>query len=278
MSSLSPAAHTAAALLLTMAALGGCAAAPPADAPVPDEPGIEGARGVPGFDTREYPGDAAMRTWYESSPYRWVGYYLEAPCHTGLSWRGTRSKLEEMGWGVAVLFVGEQDWSEILPEEEVRMDPDLPRCARPNLNAERGRTDAVAAADATAGEGFPRGTAVYLDVERVERVSSDLRDYVRGWAQGLLEDGRYVPALYAHSRNADELHGIYREEFDRAGHAAEPRLWVVRTSGFNLRRGPTESGFPNAHIWQGILDTRESWGGVTLDIDANVARSANPSR
>jgi hypothetical protein len=56
-----------------------------------------------------------------------------------------------------------------------------------------------------------------------------------------------------------------------------PRLWVARTGGFSLVRGPTESGFRDAYIWQGVLDTQETWGGVTLRIDANVARSASPS-
>ena len=43
------------------------------------EPGV--TRGVPGFDTRDYPGTAAMRAWRDASPYRWVGYYLTgAPC------------------------------------------------------------------------------------------------------------------------------------------------------------------------------------------------------
>src|SRR5690349_21330073 len=33
-----------------------------------------------GFDTRVYPGEAALRTWKQRSPYEWVGYYLPAPC------------------------------------------------------------------------------------------------------------------------------------------------------------------------------------------------------
>jgi hypothetical protein len=249
-----------------------CAPGPGIGVPAPDE-----ARGVPGFDTRDYPGDAAMRAWLESSPYRWVGYYLEAPCYTGTTWNGTRERVRGMGWGIALLFVGEQDWAEIVPADQVIADPTAPRCTRANLTADRGRTDGSAAATAAEREGFPRGTAIFLNVERVERVSTDLREYVRAWTAALLDDGRYLPALYAHAHNADELHGVQREVFARVDRADAPRLWVARTGGFNLRRGPTESGFPAAHIWQGILDTSETWGGVTLHIDANVARTANPS-
>jgi hypothetical protein len=266
-------ARWAAGALAGVVLLGGCAPVPSLDGPAP-----EVARGVPGFDTRDYPGDAAMRTWMEASPYRWVGFYLPAPCYTGTTWQGTRARLGDMGWGTAVLFVGEQDWAEILPADQVVADPTLPRCTRANLHGERGLQDAAAAAAAAAQEGFPQGTIVHLNVERVERVSADLRAYVSAWAAGVLDDGRYVPGLYAHALNAEELYGLLAAEHARVGRTGEPRLWVATSRDFDLRRAPSESGFPTAHIWQGVFDTRETWGGVTLHIDANVARSADPSR
>ncbi len=243
----------------------------------PVEPEPETARGVPGFDTRDHPGDDALRAWFDASPYRWIGFYLEAPCYTGTTWRGTRERLREMGYGTAVLFVGEQDWAEILPADQVVADSLAPRCTQANLHAERGTTDARAAASAAAAEGFLAGTSVFLNVERVERVSAELGEYVRAWVAGLLADGRYIPALYAHGHNAEELFAMVRDEFARARRSEEPKLWVARTGGFDLRRGPQESGFADAHIWQGLLDINETWGGVTLHIDANVARSADPS-
>jgi hypothetical protein len=260
------------AVVAMAAALGGCGVGP-----LPGEPTPDVARGVPGFDTRDYPGDTTMRAWLDHSPYRWVGYYLESPCFTGTGWDGARPRLAAMGWGMAVLFVGEQDWSEILPAAQVIADPDAPRCTVSNLTGERGRTDGAAAASAAAAQGFPAGAAIFLNVERVERVSDALRDYIREWTVALLEDGRYAPAMYAHGHNADELRPIQVQAYAGAGDPRQPRLWVARTSGFSLVRGPGESGFQDAYIWQGVLDTRETWGGVTLRIDANVARSANPS-
>ncbi len=264
-------------VLTGAALLGGCAPVPVA------EPAPEVARGVPGFDTRDYPGDDAMGLWLEHSPYRWVGFYLPAPCFRGTGWEGRRSELESMGWGLAVLFVGEQDWAEILPEDQVIADPTLPRCTRANLHGDRGSEHGVEAVEVAAAEGFPPGTAIYLNVERVERVSSDLRDYVRAWAAAVVDDGRYTPALYAHAWNAEELLPILSDELaggPGAGEpgAGEPRLWVATSRDFALHRAPDESGFPAAHIWQGVFDVRETWGGVTLRIDANVARTAAPSR
>ncbi|HUH12263.1 MAG TPA: glycoside hydrolase domain-containing protein [Longimicrobiales bacterium] len=237
-------------------------------------------RGVPGFDTRSYPGPAVMRAWRDSSPYRWVGFYLTgAPCYTGTSWSGRRAELEGMGWGLAVLFVGEQDWARgadaHLADPPAQADP---RCTRDNLSAARGAADAATAHEAAAREGFPAGTAVFLDVERVDSVSPQLAAYVKGWADGVFERGRYEPALYAHGRNASALYPVLVEAFARHRVARAPRLWVASTGGFGLERAPAESGFPHATVWQGVLDTRETWGGHALLIDQNVAASGSPSR
>ncbi|MEX1183617.1 MAG: glycoside hydrolase domain-containing protein [Gemmatimonadota bacterium] len=256
----------AGALLVT----GACASVP-AVAP-------EAVRGVPGFDTRDYPGDAALRTWFAASPYRWVGYYLAAPCHTGTTWTGRRAPLRDMGWGFGVLFVGEQDWAPGAgAADTTRAAAGEPRCTRTNLTAERGTADAAAAAGAAAAEGFPPGTVIFLDVERVENVSPGLAAYVRAWAGGLLDGGRYVPGLYSHDTNAEELITVLTEEFLRRQRVEQPRLWVARQAGFDIDSAPTGSGHPAA-VWQGVFDRLEAWGGMVLPIDVNVADSPDPSR
>src|SRR5882672_11148193 len=51
-----------------------------------------------GFDTFAYPSDDAMHAWATADkPYRWVGYYLSAPCHSDSSWEGKRETLSSMG-------------------------------------------------------------------------------------------------------------------------------------------------------------------------------------
>jgi hypothetical protein len=287
----------ASAAMLLAAALSACGGAqipgaPTPGAPTPDAPGE--ARGVPGFDTRTYPGDRAMSAWLDASPYRWVGFYLPAPCYTGTSWRGRRGTLERMGWGVAILFVGEQDWADAsmtaagaaqdtaaadsLSRVDGGMTPDDAsteiRCTRGNLSADQGRDDAAEARTAAREEGFAAGSVIYLDVEPVESVSDSLASYVGAWAAAIAGTG-YRPGLYAHGRNADALLASMRATLPPG--AADPPLWVARPGGFNLRRGPAESGYP-ATIWQGELDIDEAWAGITLRIDANVATSAEPSR
>src|SRR5947209_2743611 len=63
-----------------------------------------------GFDTNIYPGDHAMDAWKQSGEYEWVGYYLGAPCHSDDSWSGKRERLVSNGWGLAVIYVGQQTW------------------------------------------------------------------------------------------------------------------------------------------------------------------------
>ena len=267
---------------LTACASGGAAPAPATGGPAPagrDEPiPSEELRGVPGFDTREYPGDGVMARWLEYSPYRWVGYYLPAPCHTGTSWIGKRSTLRSMGWGLAALYVGEQDWqaagAPALADSAIAERRD---CTSENLTAERGRAHAADAAATAAREGFPSGSTLFLDVERVDTVSAPLSDYVRAWVAGMLDDGRYQPGLYAHARNAEELMRIYRREWRERGRPDAPRLWVAASERFDVRAAPGESGFADAHVWQGRFNTTERWGEVSLPIDVNVARTPSPS-
>src|SRR6185436_13985692 len=104
------------ALAVALAACGPSAVAPgPAPGPVPrpapaPAAGPNAAGAFAGFDTGLYPGDDALRAWRQSSPYLWVGYYLPAPCHRDASWSGKRERLIAMGWGTAVIYLGQQDW------------------------------------------------------------------------------------------------------------------------------------------------------------------------
>ncbi|HEX2167600.1 MAG TPA: glycoside hydrolase domain-containing protein [Longimicrobiales bacterium] len=241
---------------------------------------IEGAerRGVPGFDTRDYPGAAAMRAWFGESPYRWVGYYLPAPCYTGTTWSGRRDELRSIGWGFAVLYVGEQDWRAMGRASADTAAVEEPRCSSDHLTAEQGRAHAAEAAASAADDGFPAGTVIFLDVERVEQVSPELSAYVRAWVARMLDERRYTPGLYAHDINVEALYSILADEFVRHQRTDRPPLWVARPAGFDLNSAPAESGYAAALIWQGRLNTVEQWGGTRLNIDANVSSSADPSR
>lgn len=246
--------------------LAGCASQrPPSEAAPPT---------YPGFDLWQYPGDTAMQAWREASPYEWVGYYLPAPCHRDSSWVGTRERIEQMGWGTAVLYVGQQVFEDE-PESEPDEGPIL--CSRTLLTAERGRTDARDAIAKAAAEGFPAGTILFLDVEKANRLPAALLAYVRSWMGEVLAHGRYEPGLYAHRENAVVLFQQALAAFRAAGRADTPAVWVSGGTGFALDRAPSAVGFPFATVWQGVLDAERTWGGVSLSVDENVASRPAPS-
>ena len=171
-----------------------------------------------GFDTFAYPGDEAMRAWMTADkPYRWVGYYLSAPCHNDDSWEGKRDTLSRMGWGMAVIYVGQQTWGRT-PGQKVAVTRYTTRrvkqtvrlksgkrvvryvrkrvpvkvlvspraspgasCSTQFVSADRGVRDANDAIAKTAAEGFSPGTTIFLDIERMESVPKAMRAYYEAW-------------------------------------------------------------------------------------------------
>jgi hypothetical protein len=236
------------------------------------------ASGVPGFDTSRYPGDDAMRAWRSpASPYRWVGFYLQSPCRRDTSWNGTRAMLEGMGWGIAILYVGQQAWegSAAVQQDSAAVTP--PACTRALLTESRGTADANDAIARAAAEGFAQGMTIFLDIERMSVVPDSMRNYYRAWVEQIWRDGRYRPGIYGHRLNADAINGDI--ESARAADPTRPavRWWVTGGSDFTLARAPRDAGVAFASVWQGVHNARERWNDVTLDIDINVADRPSPS-
>jgi glycoside hydrolase-like protein len=228
-----------------------------------------------GFDTSDYPGDAAMQAWRENAGYDWVGFYLTAPCHRDASWSGKRDTLEAMGWGLAVVYVGQQTWGKT-PRAGARRSRGS-SCAARLVTAEQGKLDAEDAIARTAAEGFPAGTAIFLDLEHMNQVPNAMREYYTAWTERLLDDGRYRPAYYAHTSNAQTVYGDVRTLLDRRGVEADPPFWIAGGSNFGRDRTPQEVGHAFADVWQGVLDTWEKHNAVRLPIDVSVAAVPSPS-
>ena len=254
--------------------IGACAGAGTGGAPQPGPRAAPSAH--PGFDTGIFPGEAALRAWRASSPYRWVGYYLASPCHRDASWMGTRATLERMGWGVAILYVGQQAFDD-RPAVADTVPATRILCSRTLLTAEQGRTDARDAAARAAAEGFTPGSVVFLDVERMQSVAPAMEIYYQAWMDQLLADGRFRPGTYAHRANAAALFALAETAYLRQGRRETPPFWVAGGEGFSLDREPGASGLPFAEVWQGVLDAQRSFGGISLRVDENVATRPSPS-
>jgi hypothetical protein len=114
-------------------------------------------------------------------------------------------------------------------------------------------------------------------------IPTAMRDYYRAWVTRVLAEGRFRPAIYAHQRNAAEIYADVRGVFDAAagargaGGREEPSFWVSSPGTFSLASLPADVGFRFARVWQGVLHASQTWNGVTLNVDANIADSPSPS-
>ena len=235
-----------------------------------------------GFDTHTYPGDRTMRAWKNApgAPYRWVGYYLPSPCHKDRSWSGTRQTLADLGWGLAVVYVGQQTWGRTSRPTTKRLASLLAQgttCNADFLSAARGDTDGADAISVTTAEGFPPRSIVFLDIERMEKLPDVMRDYYRAWARRLLRDDRYLPGVYVHAFNAQVVHDDLKAEFVAAGVTEEPRIWVATGHGYEEGKAPQDVGFAFAGVWQGMIDVARAIADIKLPIDVNVSSWTSPS-
>jgi len=236
-----------------------------------------------GFDTHTYPGDKTMQAWKAApgAPYRWVGYYLPAPCHKDRSWTGKRQKLVDMGWGLAVVYVGQQTWGRkprsVSAKRLAQMQKSGTTCNADLISADRGRVDADDAIAATEKEGFPERSIVFLDIERMEKMPPEMRDYYRAWSKRLLEHGRYRPGVYVHKHNAETVYNDIKAEFAAAGVDEQPRIWVASGRGWEEGKAPQDVGFAFAGVWQGMIDVARTVADIKLPLDVNVSSWESPS-
>ena len=150
-------------------------------------------------------------------------------------------------------------------------------CSAAFVTAERGRGDAADAIAKTMREGFARGSVIFLDLERMDRIPQRMRQYYRAWTAAVLADGRYRPGVYAHTYNAPTVYADLRAVFDAAGVESDPPFWIAGSRAFDIDKAPTEVGHRFADVWQGWLDVVRTHNGVKLPIDVSVASLANPS-
>ena len=265
-----------------------------------------------GFDTGTYPGDAAMLAWRTGgAPYEWAGYYLPSPCHPDDSWSGKRDTVTAMGYGLAVLYVGQQTWgrtpgkphkipvavsrkvkvrvgrgkkrhtvTRTVTRTVMRTAPPPPPTASCNadfVSSPRGSIEGFDAADRAEREGFAHGTTVFLDLERMDALPQVMRDYYTAWVSAVLIDGRYRPGIYVHTDNANVVYSDVKRAYLTAGHREEPPFWIAKSVGFDVNKLPTEMGHAFATVWQGVLDVEQTWAGHKIPIDVNVSGLRNPS-
>jgi hypothetical protein len=185
-----------------------------------------------------------------------------------------------MGWGVAVVYVGQQTWGKAprkLSPAQAEALRKRDTCATDLITVDEGTRHADDAVARASADGFAKGVVIFLDIERMEQIPQAMRDYYKAWVARMLELKQYRPGIYVHAHNAADVFADVSEVFKAAGNTETPRFWVAGGKGFHEGRAPQDVGFAFAGVWQGVIDVARSVAKLKLPVDVNVAAWASPS-
>lgn len=199
--------------------------------------------GYAGFDRSLYPGDDIMTALWNQTNLAWCGFYLApAPNHgKDRSWMTKRAFLTSLGWGLAPIYLGEQQ-SKVCPT-----------CTA-NPSALKGSADAAQAISLAKTAGFSPGSTIYLDIETWSPLNAPMSDYYTNWVAGIITGG-FVPGVYCPHVLATLLRGL----------DSRPVFWTVNGSKYPSGKTATyqnplpapEPSFSNIEystLWQFSLD------------------------
>lgn len=196
-----------------------------------------------GMDRNDYPGDANMIVLRKT--FAFTGYWLNNPPGANRnSWKGKRKALESMGYGFLLLFNG-QEYAQ------------LKASGNP---ARVGANDATKAVWSAQGEGFPRGSILFLDQEQGGRMLPEQQAYIHAWVDGVMRGG-YRAGIYCSGIAFQESSTVSvvtaNDIRDNAGkreiHFFVSNDQCAPSPGCVFPKpppGPADSGVPFADAWQ----------------------------
>ena len=228
-----------------------------------------------GFDKCQAGSVAQMQLWWDNSPHYDSNLYISGrnracptqPFTNNPAWTNAVSA---QGWGFIPTIVGYQSPC-TASATTVKLSYDVAVAEAQG----RGEAD-IAVADAN-GMGLPAGTVLYYDMERYDETVSTpgcrtaTLAFLKGWTERVHELG-YVSGVYGSPANANP---------DWASMTASSRMdaiWMARWD--NVQSVWTYISFPTfpTDVWnnhqrikQWQAPHNETWGGVTFNIDGNIA-------
>ncbi len=173
-----------------------------------------------GFDSNEYPGDAALPTLRRH--FAFAGYWLTNPpgAHHN-PWLGKRDILLRNNFGFLVLANG-------------KTDAEISRAKRSGTSpAALGAKDAAIAIAAAQREHFPAHTIIFLDQEEGGRLNDNQSTYLLAWTEAVAHSN-FLPGVYASGQPVDDAPGktittIQNiRELVAAQHLHEIAFWVYQ--------------------------------------------------
>jgi hypothetical protein len=222
-----------------------------------------------GFDACTAPSTSALQAW-NASPYRAVGIYLggvNRACKDGnlsASWVATTVS---MGWNLLPLYVGLQ--APCVSQTRLQHISTSQATA-----ASQGRAAADDAAALAANFGLPAGSPIYFDMEGYPgnngSCTKAVQSFVTGWVTELRANA-FLPGVYGSAASTIR-------DVSALGSSMPDVIWIANWNGVEGVFGDpyvSDSLWPNhqrVHQYKG--GHKETWGGVTINIDSNYVDGA----
>jgi hypothetical protein len=242
--------------------------ADPGGKPPPDAGIIQGQ----GFDTCNLPSLSKMQTWWNTSPYSFFGLYLGGihfPSFCSKADAAWVASAHAQGWSFIPTWVGPQAPCSGYKYE---MSDNLA------ISYQEGRQQAEAASAAAAAMGLTNyglgGTVIYYDMETFGGASLECRQsaasFMNGWSERLEELGNVAGGYGA--RNS------YVVDWASIAHIPE-YVWAASWYADGYDPYASVNGITwlvglwtnHQRIRQYAGDVSNTWGGVSLAVDLNVA-------
>ncbi|MFC1410934.1 DUF1906 domain-containing protein [Streptacidiphilus sp. N1-12] len=225
------------------------------------------------FDTCAAPSLTSLRAWHTASPYRALGIYIggnNRGCAQPLLTASWTRSATAIGWRLLPLYVGSQ--APCLPAKSRTARISAARALA--QGASEGK-DAVKDASALA---LTPGSPLYLDMESYDRGSSctlAVLQYTAAWSRAVRAAG-YLAGFYSSADTgiADIASAALKRSARAAATDLPDVLWYARwdnrasTDGYRALSGSLWTGHRRVHQFVG--NTRETHGGVTMNIDRNA--------
>ncbi len=227
-----------------------------------------------GFDKCTAAPVSQMRAWWDNSPLYDANIYISGRnrgCSQPQLTAAWVAEVSAMGWGLIPTVVGYQAPCTVsTTSAKLSSDPAVARTQG------RGEAD-IAVADATA-LGLTTGSVLYYDMERYDDLSgtgacsTPVKEFLAGWTDRVHERG-YLSGVYGSPTNAvgdwlsiplaSRMDAIWMARWDN-----NPSVWSYAPPSPMI---PTNAWNNHQRIKQWQAPHNETWGGVTFNIDGNIA-------
>jgi hypothetical protein len=227
-----------------------------------------------GFDKCTAATVAQMKTWWDNSPLYDVNIYFSGRNRGCTQAQLTAAWVEQvsaMGWGLIPTVVGYQaPCTSSTTTVKLSYDPATAEA--------QGRGEGDIAITDAGNLGLTQGTVLYYDMERYDETAATtgcrtaVKAFLKGWTDRLKERG-YISGVYGSPTNAvadwttipeaSRMDAVWLARYDNV-----PSVWYYAPPSPAI-----PDGFWMNHQrikqWQGPHN--ETWGGVTFNIDGDIA-------